>query len=168
MKPYVPHVQVTASRDRATRLAQSGEWTDRKVAILSMVFDACMHGLTWKEIADRTGLHHGQVSAVLSVLHRDGMVFALETTRQRCHPYVHAQWRDEFAAEVRRDTPARTKAGELREQIEQRDRLLDEMRRQWAVVEAYAFEHLPTLGECNAGFPAAVFAMSTVMKHGID
>lgn len=45
-------------------------------------------GVTWKELADGTGWHHGQASGVLSVLHKTGRIARLTERRNRCAIYV--------------------------------------------------------------------------------
>jgi len=83
-------------------------------------------GATWREIGAALHLHHGQVSASLSVLHRAGAVFQLRETRDRCHPYVHGKWRGCFLPSQRFDEPTRTSAAVARERIETALLLLDD------------------------------------------
>lgn len=45
-------------------------------------------GLTWKELADQTGWHHGTASGVLSAMHKDGKISRLSQRRDRCKVYV--------------------------------------------------------------------------------
>ena len=46
------------------------------------------YGLTWKELADVGGWHHGQASGVLSNLHKAGKIARLTERRNRCFIYV--------------------------------------------------------------------------------
>lgn len=45
-------------------------------------------GMTWREVADTFGMHHGQASSALSNLHRMGLAVRLQETRSRCGVYV--------------------------------------------------------------------------------
>jgi len=119
----VPYVNVPASIDRAKRLEQSGRWHDNREVILGLLRERGRMGATWKELAYVTGLHHGQVSGMLSTLHQEGLVFAVRVQRDRCHPYVHTSLRDLFLEHERMDEPVRTKASLDRERLE-RCRLL--------------------------------------------
>jgi predicted nucleic acid-binding Zn ribbon protein len=47
-----------------------------------------MSGLTWKELSEITGLHHGTASGVLSVLHKSGRIARLKESRDGCKVYV--------------------------------------------------------------------------------
>jgi predicted transcriptional regulator len=47
-----------------------------------------MLGLTWKELSQITGLHHGTASGVLSVLHKTGRIARLKESRDGCKVYV--------------------------------------------------------------------------------
>ncbi len=44
--------------------------------------------MTWKEIAQETGWHHGTASGALSVLHKVGAIARLAETRSRSAVYV--------------------------------------------------------------------------------
>lgn len=103
-----------ASRDRAQREANDGTAADRALQILNILTHE-PRGLTWGEVADRLGLHHGQASGALSNLHKTGRVFMLRTKRGKAHPYCHAHFRDAYPDGERFDTPAQTHAGKTRE-----------------------------------------------------
>lgn len=45
-------------------------------------------GMTWHDLAETTGWHHGQASSALTTLHKRGRIKRLHTTRDRCHVYV--------------------------------------------------------------------------------
>lgn len=64
---------VTARRQRQTMAALEG---------------AGDNGMTWRELADALGLHHGGASGVLSVLHKSGRISRLSLTRLHCKVYV--------------------------------------------------------------------------------
>jgi hypothetical protein len=48
--------------------------------------------MTWKELGDTHDWHHGQVSGVLSVLHKAGFIARLSETRNRCAVYVSPEF----------------------------------------------------------------------------
>ena len=80
------------SRDRAEHERDSGELSHRLAVVLAHLHKERQGGMTWKELADLTGWHHGQVSSALTNLHKQGLVFTLRRRRGNCHPYVHAEW----------------------------------------------------------------------------
>lgn len=60
----------------------------RQRMVLHLLAAAEDAGLTWKELADLTGWHHGTASGALSVLHKTGHICRLSVTRSRCKVYV--------------------------------------------------------------------------------
>lgn len=106
--PYV--AASDTSRERATREDRNGITKDRRDHLLQLLYEAGTAGLTWKDAADLTGLHHGQVSGALSKLHENGDVFQLKITRYGCHPYLVAAFKDDFYDYERNDEPVKTKA----------------------------------------------------------
>lgn len=76
------HVAAGPSRERAQREAEDGTAAARQRSILGMLKEAGSIGLTWKEIADKTGQHHGQVSGALSAMHKEGQIVALKMDRR--------------------------------------------------------------------------------------
>jgi len=76
------------SRTRTTR----NEAAQRAQQILDLLNPQATAGLTWKQIAQVTGLHHGQVSGLLSNMHRAGLVAQLRIRKDGCHPYIHADF----------------------------------------------------------------------------
>jgi DNA-binding MarR family transcriptional regulator len=57
-------------------------------------------GLTWKELADTTGVHHGTASGVLSVLHKSGAIIRSANVRNRCAIYYHLEFSDRVINQV--------------------------------------------------------------------
>lgn len=106
--PYV--AASDTSRARALREDSTGKTNARRQQVLDLINEAGTAGLTWKEAADLTGLHHGQVSSVLTKLHEAGATFQLKVTRYGCHPYLAAQYRDDFYDYERNDEPVKIKA----------------------------------------------------------
>jgi len=112
-----------ASRERAFAEVADGTLGARQQRILSFLEVFGVMGATWKELADSFDdtdepMHHGQVSGALSNLHKAGMVFMLKESRDRCHPYVHAKFRDRYTEDERYDEPARTRTTQRKELLE--------------------------------------------------
>jgi len=76
------------SQTRAKDADESGLTGVRQRQTLDLLDEADTAGLTWKELAQETGWHHGTASGVLSVLHKTGHVARLTQTRDRCKVYV--------------------------------------------------------------------------------
>ena len=113
------YVNRPASKQRAMQELNGGVLGKRQQAILDVLDAAGANGMTWKELGDQLGLHHGKISGALSNMHLFGVVFMLRLTKDRCHPYVHAKFRDEWTAEARYDEPAKTRTSERKELLEQ-------------------------------------------------
>lgn len=103
-----------ASEARARREGFDGTFTHRKNCIMNLLLSSSARGMTWKQVAELTKEHHGQVSAALSNLHQNGFIFSLRIQRDKCHPYVHHAFRDNFHDNDVYDSPAQTKAGVIR------------------------------------------------------
>lgn len=97
------------SRDRAHYEDSEGITKSRWVTILDLLLKANTDGHTWSELADLTGLHHGQVSGALSKLHDGEEIVQLHRKRDRSHVYVHAQF-VEFLTEPFNRQPVQTRA----------------------------------------------------------
>lgn len=85
------------SKARAVEADRDGTTTARQMRTLTLLRDAGVTGLTWKEMSDITGEHHGQVSGSLSNLHKEGLIARLSESRLRCKVYVlpeHVNGRD--------------------------------------------------------------------------
>lgn len=103
------------SRERARIEDTNGTASKRRKHILELLRVAGPAGMTWQEVAEKTGLHHGQVSGALSVMHKDGWVASLRIKRNRCHPYIHAQWAQDHPRDMVQLEPAQTLAGRKQE-----------------------------------------------------
>ena len=77
-----------ASHDRVIEDDADGTTSKRQKQTLLSLGAAGVNGLTWKELSEITGWHHGQSSGCLSVLHLEGMVARLKDRRNRCSIYV--------------------------------------------------------------------------------
>lgn len=111
MNNNAPYIAASdTSRARAELEDRIGVTTERRRQILHIVDEANIRGVTWKEVSEITGLHHGQVSSVLTRLHETGDIFQLKVVRNGCHPYVFEIYKDEFYDYERNDQPVKTKA----------------------------------------------------------
>jgi hypothetical protein len=77
-----------ASHERALDEMRSGRAQRRRDDTIRALSIHGAAGLTWKELADTMGWHHGQASGVLSVLHKEGRISCLMDKRHKCHVYV--------------------------------------------------------------------------------
>jgi len=82
------HSGTTTSKERALHADRSGKTALRQAQALNLLSQREMRGLTWKELSEITGLHHGTASGVLSVLHKAGRIARLKETRKGCKVYV--------------------------------------------------------------------------------
>ena len=80
------HVNRDTSRERAQREVADGTFNARRQRVLDLLKQ---HPQTWRDLAEQTGLHHGQISSLLSVLHRNGEIVMMKERKDRCHPYTH-------------------------------------------------------------------------------
>lgn len=76
------------SQDRAVQEDNDGTTKGRQSVTLRMINASKTYGMTWKELADETGWHHGQASGVLSVLHKEGLIERLAERRGKCAIYI--------------------------------------------------------------------------------
>lgn len=106
------------SRARAIREDLAGTTSKRRQQITDIIAHRGPYGATWAELAEITGLHHGQVSGALSKLHEMGKIFQHKKTRNGCHPYSHIDYRHEFTDDEVNDEPVKTRSTALREQYE--------------------------------------------------
>ena len=114
------YVERPASMERAMREVMQGVLSARQQALLDALFDAGPTGATWRTLGQLLNLHHGQVSGVLSNLHKAGEVFMLREQQDRCHPYVFRSYRIAYDDGQVFDTPIETRSG-------QRKALLDDL-----------------------------------------
>lgn len=76
------------SRARAEHEDSTGLTVSRQQLTLRHLRHAGLAGLTFRELGDITGWHHGQSSGVLSVLHKEGMIARLAASRDGSKIYV--------------------------------------------------------------------------------
>ena len=82
------HSGTETSKARALTVDRSGKTALRQAQALNLLSQRKMSGLTWKELSEITGLHHGTASGVLSVLHKTGRIARLKESRDGCKVYV--------------------------------------------------------------------------------
>jgi DNA-binding MarR family transcriptional regulator len=93
-QPELPYNQTSGhsgtdtSKARALHADRSGKTALRQAQALNLLSQRKMSGLTWKELSEITGLHHGTASGVLSVLHKTGRIARLKESRDGCKVYV--------------------------------------------------------------------------------
>jgi hypothetical protein len=88
------------SKLRAQENLISGREENRQVKALALLKNAHTNGMTWKELSDVTGWHHGTASGVLSVLHQSGAIVRLYSARNRSKIYVHQNFKDQVNGET--------------------------------------------------------------------
>lgn len=76
------------SRERAVNRDTTGITARSQAAVMRMVRAAGPAGVTWQELSNVTGWHHGTASGALSVLHKEGLLARLSERRNRCKVYV--------------------------------------------------------------------------------
>ena len=93
-KPITPYAGTSGwsgsdtSKDRAVTEDADGTTTDRQQLIILNLMKAKEQGLTWHEVGDLNGWHHGQASGGLSVLHKVGIIARLKERRNKSAVYV--------------------------------------------------------------------------------
>lgn len=112
------YVNQPASIARATTEANNGTSTERARLILARL-RGMPYGMTWKELGEALGLHHGQISGALSNLHKSGDVFMVRKQRNKCHPYCHSSMRGFYTSEERIDQPVKTKTTQRLQDLEE-------------------------------------------------
>lgn len=76
------------SEERARRDDANGTTRMRQSRVIALLSEVGEQGVTWKEVAERFGWHHGQASGALSALHKANLISRLSETRLRCKVYV--------------------------------------------------------------------------------
>lgn len=83
------HSGSVTSMERAIRNDKDGTTKANQTVTMQLLYERKEYGMTWKELSDMTGWHHGTASGVLSVLHKQGQyVTRLIERRNRCAIYL--------------------------------------------------------------------------------
>lgn len=106
------------SKDRADHADSSGDTKRRQNETIGHLFLTRNVGLTWRELADMTGWHHGQASGVLSVLHKNRRIARLLEKRDRCRVYVLPEYVAGRITDAQGRKPKRTYEQGLRDAME--------------------------------------------------
>jgi len=77
------------SEERAKTSDSKGKTSDIQAYALRSLYGRGPRGLTWKELSEQTGWHHGTSSSVLSVLHKAERIYRLKERRDGCRVYVY-------------------------------------------------------------------------------
>jgi len=96
------------SADRAHIEDSTGVTAQRQRETVRLVRWKGKEGLTWLQLAQITGMHHGSASGALSRLHRAGQIARLTEKRGRSAIYVlpeHVQGRETSAQGRQRQAP---------------------------------------------------------------
>ena len=88
------------SKARAINNITSGDESNNQSRALSYLKLSGTNGMTWKELAEGTGWHHGTTSGTLSVLHQSGAIVRAVKARNGCKIYVHQDYKDQVIHEV--------------------------------------------------------------------
>ena len=86
------HSGSDTSRERAERDDKDGTTSNRQRNTLNELRYCNYRGITWRELAERYNMHHGQASGVLSVLHKANLIVRLKEKRDKCAVYVLAEY----------------------------------------------------------------------------
>jgi hypothetical protein len=76
------------SESRALEADTSGKTKKRQQQAINALRESGYVGLTWIELQQVMPLHHGTLSGVLSVLHKEGVICRLSEKRGKCKVYV--------------------------------------------------------------------------------
>ena len=83
------------SKARAISEDSSGVTAGRQTLTLKILWqESKFDGITWSELSEKTGWHHGSSSGVLSVLHKAGLIVRLKERRKKCAIYVSPDYVD--------------------------------------------------------------------------
>jgi DNA-binding MarR family transcriptional regulator len=79
---------------------RTGKEYNNQQKALALLKQYGRYGLTWKELSDKTDMHHGTASGVLSVLHKSGAILRGKgLVRNRCKLYFDISLADKIANE---------------------------------------------------------------------
>ena len=80
------------STERAQTRDTNGKTFDNQAYTLGSLYGAGLKGMTWKELSEQAGWHHGTSSGVLSVLHKGERIYRLKERRGGCRVYVYPDY----------------------------------------------------------------------------
>lgn len=91
------------SKERAIRADKDGTSGRNQFTAFNLLEDKGAEGMTWKELSEKTGWHHGTASGVLSVLDTAKQIVRLKERRNRCAVYVTYDFINERVIAERRN-----------------------------------------------------------------
>jgi len=113
------------SRERAEKADKSGKTHERDDKTIAALGSVGRDGMTWVELAADQDLHHGEASAVLSRLHKDGRMARLMERRTACRVYVLPEYVDGRPTDKYRPNVSRRKVADLLAEIDERIKVND-------------------------------------------
>ena len=106
------------SRERAEKADTDGTTSKRQTETVDLLNASAYRGMTWRDLSDATGWHHGPASGVLSVLHKSGVIARLTERRDRCAVYVMPEFVRGRETAPHRPNASRVLLGELLDELE--------------------------------------------------
>jgi len=80
------------SEDRALYNLRTGKEYNNQQKALILLKESRVNGITWKELSEHAGIHHGTASGVLSVLHKAGAILRGNRIRNGCKIYYSIEY----------------------------------------------------------------------------
>lgn len=118
-----------ASRDRAVREALDGTFSERLRKIRDLAYEMGVVGITFKDVDEQLGTHHGQSSGALTNLHKQGALYRMTVYRRdRCSVYIHPDHAHRFLPEELMTSPAESKAERLRRELADNQKVIEQLR----------------------------------------
>lgn len=105
------------SRERAVGEDADGTTGARQRTTVNRLTQAGRYGMTYRELGEAEGWHHGQSSGVLSALHKSGVIVRLTFSRRRCRIYVMPQYAEGRATEPHGETATTVLLGQMAEHL---------------------------------------------------
>jgi len=129
--PFLPYAGTSGwsgsktSQERAINADASGETSENQAFTLKALEEAESNGLTWQELSNRTGWHHGKSSGALSNLHKGRHIQRLKQRRGGCQIYVSNDYVNGRELAPYKPNAANDQIAELRQALAEAYRLLD-------------------------------------------
>jgi DNA-binding MarR family transcriptional regulator len=106
------------SRERAEQADSDGTTSKRQMMVVDLLGESGRKGMTWRDLSERTGWHHGTASGALSVLHKSGVIARLTERRGRCAVYALPEFVGERETAAHRPNASRLILTELLDELE--------------------------------------------------
>lgn len=102
--PNSGHSGSNTSKTRAETEDADGTTKNRQRLVLALLANQGTRGVTFRELGQTYGWHHGQSSGTLSNLHKAGLVERLSENRSRCKVYVLPEYVNDRQIEAQGQT----------------------------------------------------------------